>query len=261
MTSLLIDAGNSSAKWCLLTNDKLSKQQRCDYNDKPPQQSVDKLINQHANDIDGVFIVSVLGDDFIKQLQENCFLNQLPLHNITAQKEIAGVLNGYDDPVKLGADRLLAMVGAKHHYPKNHAFIVIDSGTATTIDALDASGKHWGGLILPGVDLCTQSLLKNTQQLPLWGADTASSAPELFAKNTSQAIQSASVLGLAGAIDSVSQAMQKELGSAKQITKIVCGGNAEILRPHLKSSYEFNENLIMLGIKVISGNTNITPLK
>ena len=261
MTSLLIDAGNSSAKWCLLTNNKLSKLQRCDYNDKPPHQSVNKLINQYANDVDGVFIVSVLGEDFIKQLQENCFLNQLPLHNITAQKELAGVLNGYDDPLKLGADRLLAMIGAKHHYPKDHAFIVIDSGTATTIDALDASGNHWGGLILPGVDLCTQSLLKNTQQLPLWGSDKANAAPELFAKNTSQAIQSASVLGLAAAIDSVSQAMKQELGSSIQITKVVCGGNVEILRPHLKSSYEFNKNLIMLGLKVIAGNTTITPLK
>ncbi len=261
MTSLLIDAGNSSAKWCLLTKDSLSEQQRCDYDDKPPHQSVDKLINQHVNDVESVFIVSVLGEDFIKRLQENCFRHQLPLHNITAQKELAGVVNGYDEPLKLGADRLLAMVGAKHHYPKGHAFIIIDSGTATTIDALDASGQHWGGLIFPGVDLCTQSLLKNTQQLPLWGADKANAAPVLFAKNTSQAIQSASVLGLTAAIDSVSHAMETELGTAITITKVICGGNAKTLQPHLKSAYQLNEDLVILGLKVIAGISNSTPLK
>ncbi len=261
MASLLIDVGNSSAKWCLLTNNKLSKQQRCDYNDKLPHQSVNKLINQHANDVEAIIIASVLGEGFIKQVQGNCFLNKLPFHNITAQKGLAGVINGYDEPLKLGADRFIAMIGAKHNYPKDHALIIIDSGTATTIDALDATGKHWGGLIFPGVDLCTKSLLKNTHQLPLWSANKTNAVPELFAKNTNQAIQSASVLGLAGAIDSVSRAMEIELGDTTKITKIVCGGNTKILQAHLKSPYEFNENLVMLGLKVIAGITDITPLK
>ncbi len=260
-TLLLIDAGNSSAKWCLLKDNNLNEQQRCNYNDKPPQQCIDQIINQCANEIEAVFIVSVLGDDLIKQVQSSCFLNKLQFHNVISQKELAGILNGYDDPSKLGADRFVAMIGAKHIYPKDHAFIIIDSGTATTIDALDATGKHWGGLIFPGVDLCTDSLLKSTQQLPLWGSNKVRSKPELFAKNTSQAIQSASILGLAGAIDSVSQSMEKELKNATKTIKIVCGGNTKILQPYLQSSYAFDESLVMLGLKVIAGNTHITPLK
>jgi type III pantothenate kinase len=252
MTSLLIDAGNSSIKWCLLTGNTLSEQKNCGYDNKPPYQCIDNLITQYADELETVFMVSVLGEQFLKQAQESCFKNKILLHNITSTKKLAGILNGYDEPSKLGADRLVAMIGAKHNYPEGHDFIIIDSGTATTIDALDQTGKHWGGLILPGVNICTESLLKNTQQLPLWGNNKKDSHPELFAKNTSQAIQSASVLGLAGAIDSISLAMEKELKGSATITKIVCGGNAKTLQPHLQLSYEFNQHLVMLGLKVIA---------
>ena len=261
MKSLMIDAGNSSAKWCLLIDDKLTDQQHCSYKDKPAHQCVDDIINQQAKAVDAVFIVSVLGDAFIKQIKGNGLFNKLKLHHVESKKSFAGIQNGYDEPQKLGTDRFVAMIGAKHNYPENKAFIIIDSGTATTIDALDHTGKHLGGLILPGVSLCTESLLKNTQQLPLWGQNQQHNKPELFAKNTSQAIQSASILGLAGAINSVSQAMEKELSSTTKVIKIICGGNAKILKPHLQSSYKVNENLVMLGLKVIAGITYSTPLK
>ena len=260
MKSLMIDAGNSRAKWCLLIDDKLTNQQHVNYN-KPAHQCVDDIVKQQAKAVETVFIVSVLGDDFIKQIKKNCLFNKLKLHHIESKKSFAGIQNGYDEPQKLGTDRLVAMIGAKHNYPNDSAFIIIDSGTATTIDALDYTGKHWGGLILPGVNLCTESLLKNTQQLPLWGQNKQHTQPELFAKNTSQAIQSASILGLAGAIDSVSRAMEKELSSTSKVIKIICGGNAKILKPHLQSAYKVDENLVMLGLKVIAGITYSTPLK
>lgn len=253
MPSLLIDAGNSSVKWSILHHQQLGRLQRCDYK-KPAHQCVNDIINTQAKEINTIFIASVLGKQFIEKIKENCQQHNYNLHIFESQKSFAGIQNGYDEPQKLGADRLLAMLGAKHYYPGDQAFVIIDSGTATTIDALDHTGKHWGGLILPGVHLCSDSLLQNTQQLSLWGKNKPhKNRTRLYAKNTTEAIQSASVLGLAGAIDSISQAMQADLAKTSRVTRVITGGNAQILQPYLQSHYELNEDLVMLGLKVFAG--------
>ena len=272
MTALLIDAGNSSIKWCLLKDNNLGVMQRCNYqalqNDKQktPQQCFESIINSNQASAKSVFMVSVVGDNFIKQAQSYCADLKLNFINITSSTELAGVRNAYDEPQKLGADRLVAMVAAQHQNKNSNdkqANIIIDSGTATTIDAVDESGQHLGGLILPGFNLCTQSLLSNTKQLPLWGQGSGEAIddsqlnfiPEIFSKNTRLAIQSASVLGLAGAIDSICSNMAKHFDKNISVNKILCGGSAKILQPYLQSTVTLNESLIMQGLKVIAEHT------
>ncbi|MEE9444823.1 MAG: type III pantothenate kinase [Cocleimonas sp.] len=281
MTALLVDAGNSSIKWCLLKDGNLSKQQRCTYqsqnNDKQksPQECFERIIDSNETIIERVFIVSVLGDGFIKAAQTLCTTLKLKFINISADKVLAGVKNAYDEPQKLGADRLIAMVAVQHQHnsaDNKQASIIIDSGTATTIDAIDKNGQHLGGLILPGLNLCTNSLISNTKQLPLWGQELGKERdqefgetlnknqknfkPELFSKNTTQAIQSASVLGLAGAIDSICSSMENSINKNTTVNKILSGGGAKILQPYLQSTYTLNETLIMQGLKVIAEQQN-----
>ncbi|HIO97265.1 MAG TPA: type III pantothenate kinase [Leucothrix sp.] len=272
MTALLIDAGNSSIKWCLLKDNNLGVMQRCNYqalqNDKQktPQQCIESIINSNQASAKSVFMVSVVGDNFITNAQSYCADLKLNFINITSSTELAGVRNAYDEPQKLGADRLVAMVAAQHQNKNpndKQANIIIDSGTATTIDAVDESGQHLGGLILPGFKLCTQSLLSNTKQLPLWGQSSGETMddnqlnfiPEIFSKNTRLAIQSASVLGLAGAIDSICSNMAKHFDKNISVNKILCGGSAKILQPYLQSTVTLNESLIMQGLKVIAEHT------
>ena len=269
MKTLLIDAGNTGLKWSILSGKELSDQRRCTYRQKSPQDCFDQILESHKNEIDDVYLVSVLGDAFIESIECSSEKHKVTLHNITSQKDLAGIQNAYDEPDKLGADRLVAMIGAKHHYKdsdQDTSFIIIDSGTATTVDAFDGSGKHYGGLILPGIDLCTQSLLKNTKQLPLWGAGDAKEEgehqfkPEIFSKSTAQAIQSASIFGLAGAIDSICTKMKSKMSNDVDIKTILCGGNTDLLQPYLDSRYILNEDLIMLGLKTIAElETNKTP--
>jgi type III pantothenate kinase len=77
----------------------------------------------------------------------------------------AGLRTLYQEPSKLGSDRWAAMIGARAL--SNTNTLIVNAGTATTIDLLGANGVHYGGWILPGLELMQKSLANNTAQLPL----------------------------------------------------------------------------------------------
>ena len=254
MNTLLIDAGNSSLKWAVLKKDgSLTTQEKVFYADKTPLQCFENLINKQSQQCNALLMVSVLGSDFAKNVEALTAKASMQFYSVKSQKKLAGLKNAYAEPHKLGADRFVAMIAA-YHLGNKEACIVIDAGTATTIDAIDANGQHLGGLILPGIQLCSSSLLENTALLPLWNKDDETFTPELFSKETSQAIASASVIGLAGAIESICSKMANELlvDSSQPIKRILCGGDAEAILPFMESDYEHQKDLLMIGLKTIA---------
>ena len=178
-----------------------------------------------------------------------------------SQATLANIKNGYEQAEKLGSDRLIAMIGASELIENNQACIVIDSGTATTIDALDETGQHLGGVIFPGFELSVNSLSSNTELLPK--IDFTKHENEHlfeengFATNTKQAIASGCLLSLASAIDGICNKMQRRLEASTeernkvQVRRILCGGVAKTLLPYLENDYDCHENLIMIGLKKI----------
>lgn len=256
---LLIDAGNTSLKWAVFDGGSLSDQQSYFYSEQAPIKYFSEVLKKQKDFCKRVIIVSVLGEDFNQKADTVALEYGLNILRIKSVKSLAGVTNGYDEPHKLGADRFVAMIGAYRLSNKQQqskkACIIIDSGTATTIDAVDAQGEHLGGLILPGVDLCSRSLLKNTQQLSLWGTPTHENQKKLecnlFSRNTIDAIHSASILGLSGAIEQISLEMEKEIKAKNkyvQVDKYLCGGAAKLILSHLNTDYELKQGLIMLGL-------------
>lgn len=75
------------------------------------------------------------------------------------------LVNGYRDPAQLGADRWHALIAARARWPDT-ALVVVNAGTATTVDAIDAAGRFRGGVIAPGVRLMLDSLARGTARLP-----------------------------------------------------------------------------------------------
>jgi len=264
--TLLIDAGNSSLKWALLdahpptfTRYSISKMHSVLYADNSPINVLEDVLSmQLLSDIDSVVMVSVLGDDFSRSSKELCTQYALELNLVKSTAQFAGITVAYDEPQKLGTDRLVAMVAA-YHLANDQACIVVDAGTATTIDAVDAQGRHLGGLILSGLDLCSRSLLENTELLASHSSGNSRLQPfkpKLFSSDTKQAIKSGSLYGLAGAIDSICLNMEEEIQNKskdnKTIKKFICGGSADEMIPYIKTDFIYVEDLVMQGLKIIS---------
>ena len=257
--TLLVDCGNSYLKWSLLDADILGEQQSELHKDASVLEVFKNVTDSHAADCDSIVMVSVLGDVFLagaKKLSEDAGLQ---FYAVQSVKQLAGIINAYHEPEKLGTDRLVAMLGAYQLVvasAKPLACIVIDSGTATTIDAVDETGQHLGGVIFPGLQLSMQSLSSNTEQLPLLDVTEQNYDPHGLATDTSKAISSGCLLSLAGGIDGICNKMHKKLQENSflpdiAVTRIICGGGAKVLMPHLENNYDYHDNLIMLGLQKI----------
>lgn len=156
---------------------------------------------------------------------------------LRSSAEICGVRNGYAQPGQLGADRWAALIGARGLVAS--ACLVVCTGTATTVDWLDASGGFRGGLILPGGDLMRAALARNTAQLPLAEGEF-SSAP----RNTMDAIVSGCLHAQIGAIERMFCGLAGEPDAVCLLT----GGAAPRLAPHLNIPFRLEENLILDGL-------------
>ena len=159
------------------------------------------------------------------------------IHWFYSQAQCAGVTNGYRDPSQLGCDRFASLLGARALFPEQ-SLLVVTAGTATTVDALDASGRFLGGMILPGLGTMAQSLALSTAQLPHVETHLSVSC---FADNTLDAIVSGCVQAQLGAI---SQA-RAHLPDARCI---LSGGAAQYLLPYVPAPVQQVDQLVLRGL-------------
>jgi type III pantothenate kinase len=150
-----------------------------------------------------------------------------------------GVINGYKTPTQLGADRWAALIGARSLH--KIAAIVVMSGTATTIDVLDASGKFRGGVILPGLELMRSALAGNTAGLPL---ATGNYVP--VPTTTDDAIISGALHATIGAIERMRQEIGQEIGESTMC--LISGGAALEIATRLPGSHQVIDNLVLDGL-------------
>jgi type III pantothenate kinase len=155
-----------------------------------------------------------------------------------SRPELAGMRNRYRDPVRLGADRFAAALGARTLAP-GKSLVVATCGTATTVDAVSRDGDFLGGMILPGLGLMLGSLARNTAQLPQ--VDAGLKLPPPFADNTHEAILSGCIAAQVGAIERACALLPAELC-------IVSGGAAGQLAPALGVSHVMLDNVVLVGL-------------
>ena len=179
---------------------------------------------------DAIGFTCVAGPQAITNVQ-----SLFPQWNDLAWKQLAGdsayqgMRTLYQDPEKLGADRWAAVIGARAL--SNTNTLIVNAGTATTIDLLGANGVHYGGWILPGLSLMQESLRSNTAQLPL--AERANTEMS-FGINTNDAIIGGCDAAQIGAI---SQAIQIAKQMNHPVEKIwLDGGNAKVLAQAMMKS-------------------------
>lgn len=149
----------------------------------------------------------------------------------------------YDNPKEVGADRIANAVAAYDLY--GGPSIVVDFGTANTIEAISAKGEYLGGAIFPGIAISMDALfgraaaLRRVELVP---------PRHVIGKSTVESIQSGAVYGFSGQVDALVDRFQAELG---ECTVIATGGEAERIIPHSRTIQHHEPWLTIQGLRIV----------
>lgn len=238
---LFIDAGNTRVKWALVNEGAaIGAWQASGALFHVELESLAEILKQHQPQ--RVWLSNVAGEGMRARLEKLLLDSGASPSALTwfrSRAQQAGVINSYRDPAQLGCDRFASLLGARSLF-EQQSLLIVTAGTATTIDALDGSGRFLGGMILPGLGTMAQSLALSAAQLPQ--VDTQWSGAH-FADNTSDAIVSGCIQAQVGAI----------IQARTQLPGVRCllsGGAAPYLLPCLPPPIELVEQLVLRGLHV-----------
>jgi type III pantothenate kinase len=164
----------------------------------------------------------------------------LRLVEVGAAARQGGVVSGYAQPGTLGADRWANLLGARAELGPVDA-VLVDAGTAVTVDALRADGCHLGGAILAGLTAARSGLRRAAPALP-----TPRDDGELPATDTATAMGAGTLIGLAGAVERVAGEVAASLAAPR---RILTGGDAARLRAALGEGWELDPQLTLRGLR------------
>lgn len=191
----------------------------------------------------GIVISNVAGMQARKDLSELLSSWKAEPQWVIAVPYQCGVRNYYADPAQLGSDRWAALVAAWES--EGQGCLVVDAGTAMTVDALSDTGEFLGGVITPGLGMM-QKVLMDEIPFPEFGKGEFCDYPD----RTVDAIYSGSLHALAGAIERISALLAGTLGRVPDC--ILSGGTADQLRPRLNLNVKVVDNLVLRGLLAIA---------
>lgn len=200
----------------------------------------------------GIAACSVAGSAADAALERLAGRLAVPLKRVRPTAMAAGVRNLYGVPGSLGADRWAALAGARAR--SREAALVVDAGTAMTVDALAADGRFLGGLIVPGYDLMRSALARGTARLPV-----AAGRFDPFPRSTDDAIVTGALQAMAGAVSRTRDAM---LAAGEAVPQLVLtGGSAPLLLSVLEAFAPLHvPSLVLEGVLVLAQDAAIgTP--
>ena len=257
---LLFDVGNTRLKWAAVESSKHPSDRQkklwaysgsINSNALQSPEAKVELADYIAKTLpkpDAIAFCCVAGPQALTNLQ-SLFpqWNDIEWKQLSGESAYTGMRTLYQEPAKLGADRWAAVIGARALSKTNT--LIINAGTATTIDLLGSNGVHYGGWILPGLSLMQTSLQSQTAQLPLAERHDGQFG---FGLNTNDAIISGCDAAQIGAI---AQAIQLSKKLNCPVEKIwLDGGNAKVLAQIIAQSQselalgaELTEGLVLRG--------------
>jgi len=250
MTALLLDVGNSRLKWGVLENDTVGDTGHVPLQDFAHDNAL--AASGLPNQVQSAIACNVAGTEVAAALAEFIDSNfGVSTRFVQPSAAACGVQNGYREPASLGIDRWVALVAARAR--TSSACLVVDAGTAITIDAMDPNGVHLGGQILPGLKLMAHALNRNTGDLPAISTSSwrDSCLDEPFAAATPAAISNGILAAVLGAIERGLQSMQA--GNA-DVNLILTGGDADLVQRNLPVSAELCPHLVLEGLACLAAD-------
>jgi len=245
---LAIDCGNSRLKWARFEAGRMIDRGSASLlDDEDPLRVLHSAL---VPGIDRVLIANVAGSGMAERLRAAVTEHMtLAPEFIAVEANAHGIRCGYRDPATLGVDRWLAMIACRGSI--GGAFAVVSAGTAVTFDAVDHSGRHLGGLILPGDRLMIESLAANTRQIGLVApAVRPVSGVDLFGRSTGEAVAHGTQLALASAIDRAVAQLGEALDAPPRL--VLTGGDADRLARWLVTRAEVRADLVLMALAQIA---------
>ncbi len=249
MHFLAIDVGNTRLKWALY--DRAQPQAQLLAHGAEFLENIDRLGEGAWAELpapDRMLGCIVAGDAVRRRVQEQMELWDVTPQWVMATQAEAGLINGYDHPSRLGADRWVAMVGARQHMLAQGAprpVVVVMVGTAVTVEAIDQYGKFLGGFILPGHGIMLRSLESGTA-----GLHVPTGEVRLFPTNTSDALTSGGTYAIAGACERMVQHLRNHTGMEPMC--VMTGGAGWKMAPSMSMPFELVDNLIFDGLLTLA---------
>ena len=245
---LLVDIGNTRAKWALAEGGSLTSKGAVAHRGAAARDWTRAL-----DDIDGVperiLVANVAGPGVAHALGEWALDRYgRRAEFVHAGRAAAGIENSYQHPESLGVDRGLGMIGA---WQRTRAPLVcIAAGTALTIDAVDASGRHAGGLIVPGYQLMVDALLHKTSEIAQAASLAEPKTRGMLGCNTAAGIDSGARQALAAVSERAVRWFGQQAGVPPKV--YVGGGDATRIQPLLGFPFELATDLVLEGLAMLA---------
>lgn len=247
MSILVIDIGNTRAKWGVVRGARLSAPRALAH--RGARAGFAELVAAAPRDVERVIAVCVMGQKFERALAAAVRARfGLRTEFVRSARSAAGVRNAYRDVWRLGADRWAGVIAA-HALAGKRPALAVSVGTALTVDAVTGAGRHLGGAIAAGPDTMISSLLTGTQGIRrrARGARSGKSRPRsLFAADTASALDAGAAFAAAAFIDRACLEARAALGAKPML--LLTGGGARALQPYIKSAFRLVPDLVLRGL-------------
>ena len=237
----LVDIGNSRIKWAVSDGDGFTSIGEAEYVAKELDVQLDVMLNSLEKQ-STIAVSSVAAPRVIKAFVswvEGRWQSDIQIVKTTQQQ--GSLINGYVNPECLGVDRWLAMIAATDAGSIGVPVCVIDCGSAITIDAVNSDGGHLGGMIVPGLSMMRNALVKGTSGIRL--KDELPAEVSLLARDTEGAVTGGALYAAVSMLDRMCSDIVASLGSRTQF--FITGGDAPMLIPLLDNEFEYDANLVL----------------
>ena len=251
MSFLAIDIGNTRLKWALYASPQPGAAVLAQ--GAVFLENIDVLAEQDWRSLPvpaSMLGCVVAGEAVRRRVEEQLELWDLTPRWVVPSAHEAGVTNGYDHPMRLGADRWVALIGARGHMLARgpaRPVVVVMVGTAVTVDALDRDGRFLGGLILPGHGIMLRALESGTA-----GLRVPTGEVRAFPTNTSDALTSGGTYAITGAIERMHRHLGQRAGH--EPLTLMTGGAGWKVAPALEVRHELVESLLFDGILALQAH-------
>ena len=237
---LEVDAGNTRIKWRVFLDDIVQSR------GVVANENLESWLRQLDQTLllDKIRISSVGDRSTVKRIALYSSQRDCLFFEAKSEKKTAGVFCGYVDPSTMGVDRWMAVVAAYNRF--RLPCVIVDAGSAITLDVVDGSGQHLGGYIMPGLEMAQEALLAGTKNVNIKLLDMKNPVCLLPGQSTQQCVIRGQWLMLKSMVESIVEKTQNE----KMTTQVILtGGNGEQLATIFDDLVYFEPELVLDGLK------------